>query len=70
VDRAELDRRFKYHAPDDLTRDVHQLVRVKVLEFAELLDDALPEGREKALAYTALEESQFWAHAAIAREIK
>jgi hypothetical protein len=70
VDRSELDRRFKYHAPNDITRDVHQLVRVKVLEFAEFLDEALPDGREKSLAFTALEESQFWAHAAIAREVK
>lgn len=69
MDEAELNRRFLYHAPNDLTKDIHQLVRLRVLEFAEFLADTLPDGREKSLAFTALEESQFWAHAAIAREL-
>lgn len=66
----ELERRFKYHAPNDATRDLHQDVRVTVIGFARFLDQTLPgDSREKSLAFTALEESQFWAHAHLARNL-
>ncbi len=70
MDQAELDRRFKYHSPSEFTQEVHEFVRNHYIEFAEVLAESLPESREKALAFTALEESHFWAHAAIAREAK
>lgn len=41
--------------------------RRRFAEFMSWLDDALPAGREKALAKTKCEETQFWANAAIAR---
>lgn len=66
----EIERRFKYHAPSDATRDLHQTIRERVIEFARFLDDALPgESREKSLAFTELETSQFWAHAHLARNL-
>lgn len=70
MDQAERDRRFKYHAPTEATRDLHDQVRTEVLSFAERLDLLLPgESREKSLFWTALEESQFWAHAHLARNL-
>jgi plasmid stabilization system protein ParE len=67
VNIPELNRRFDYHAPDAGRVAAHQEVRTAAKAFAFVLTN-LPEGREKALAFTALEESTFWANAAIARE--
>jgi hypothetical protein len=66
----ELERRFKYHPPNDETRAIHNEVRDLVMNFAAELDELLPgESREKSLFFTSLEESQFWAHAHIARNL-
>lgn len=67
IDAVEIDRRFDYHAPSGQAQTMHQGLRVEAKVFASLLS-ALPEGREKSLAFTAFEEATFWAHAAIARE--
>lgn len=63
----DLDRIFDYHAPNDETRSNHQLVRENVKIYAKTTLDQLPDGREKALFLTNLEQASFWAHAAIAR---
>lgn len=59
--------RFSYHRPEGNKVEDHEDVRNIYREFALLLAPNLPTGREKSLAFTALEESSFWAHAAIAR---
>lgn len=65
----DIDRRFDHHPPKDKeTIELHQTVRIEVKLAAELFDAVLPEGREKALALTKLEEALFWANAAIARK--
>ena len=69
IDAAEIERRFTHHRPEGTKILEHNSVRKDFKEFATLLAD-LPEGREKSLAFTALEESSFWAHAAVAREGK
>lgn len=66
---ADLVNRFSYHAPDDQKRLEHERVREVLLSAAAELDDILVEGREKALFFTKLEESMFWANAAIARRL-
>lgn len=67
MDDLELDRRFNYHKPDAAAQAAHQQVRNGAKYLGELLDTILPEGREKALAFTNLEQAMFWANAAIAR---
>lgn len=65
----DLDKRFVYHAPDADRALLHGQVRTVIGDLARYFDDVLPDGREKALTVTKLEEVMFWANAAIAREV-
>lgn len=38
-------------------------------ELASFIDSKCPDGREKSVALTKLEEVMFWANSAIAREV-
>ncbi len=68
MDHADLTRRFAYHpATTDAVRDAHAQMRASCLSLAGQLDVLLPEGREKSLAITNLEQVMMWANAAIAR---
>lgn len=63
----ELDRRFTYHAPKGNQAVRYERIRAMAKSFAYALDQMCPNSREKSLAWTALEESVFWANASIAR---
>lgn len=63
----ELQDRFLYHPPDAAKRDRHESCRRSFIALAHDLNDWVPEGQEKALAITNLEQAMFWANAAIAR---
>ena len=70
MDYDELQKRFRYHPPNDTTKAMHEEVRGLGIEFAARLDEELPgESREKSLAFTNLEQALFWANAHIARNI-
>lgn len=60
--------RFTYHKPSELKARTREDVRTIIMDLAFDLDGLLPEGREKSLSITKLEEVMFWANAAIARE--
>lgn len=47
--------------------DVHAEVRTLLSEVARELVVRVPDGREKSLMLTKLEEAMFWANAGIAR---
>ncbi len=65
----DINRRFDHRPPkNEETIEDHKAVREEVKQTAVYLDFVLPDGREKALALTKLEEALFWANAAIARE--
>jgi nanoRNase/pAp phosphatase (c-di-AMP/oligoRNAs hydrolase) len=64
----DINKRFDHHAPDEFKIQKHQIVRSSVKATAQDLFELLPEGREKALALTKLEEALMWANAAIARD--
>lgn len=67
MDSAELAHRFKYHAPDDVKKARHEKIRSHLGLIADVLNEELPDGREKSTAITKLEETMFWSNAAIAR---
>ena len=67
MDQADINNRFIYHKPSPEKAEMHDAVRGECLSAASSLNSLLPDGREKSLAITHLEEVMFWANAAIAR---
>lgn len=67
MDTPDIENRFAFHPADEEKGKRHEFVRDQCLILAQDLNDELPEGREKSLAITKLEEVMFWANAAIAR---
>lgn len=65
---TELINRFGYHRATAESAPKHARVRELCLELANNLNDLLPEGRDKSLAMTALQETMHWANSAIAME--
>jgi hypothetical protein len=68
MESADIENRFAFHAaPDQEKRDAHTSVRQTCRQLADFLNLQLPEGRDKSLAMTKLEEVMFWSNAALAR---
>jgi len=67
---VEIEHRFGFHKAtiegDNATLPMHRDTRLAFREFAEFLDDVLPAGRAKSVAFTELENASMWAHKAIA----
>lgn len=60
--------RFGYHPPrSDRRVQQHRDVRDHLLGVGQHLVGLLPDGREKSLSITKIEEAMFWANAALAR---
>lgn len=63
---SELCARFGQHRPGISASEKHQTLRQDFVLFAGLLNNALPDGREKNIVMERLEEVSMWAHKAIA----
>lgn len=69
MEKEDIDNRFRFHpAPDEEKRNAHSAVRALYADLAHRVNERLPEGREKSLAITKLEEAMFWSNAALARD--
>lgn len=67
--QQELANRFAYHPPKTPeVGEAHSAVRTACFELAAKIVALTPEGREKSLAITKIEEAMMWANAAIARQ--
>ncbi|MFC5528483.1 DUF7681 family protein [Cohnella yongneupensis] len=62
-----IENNFSYHAPKEGQPLKYEAIRDKAKELAYLIADLAPDSRERALSITNLEQSVFWANAAIAR---
>lgn len=64
---AEIAERFHYHPPSPAGRDAHAELSDRFTELAVRIQQLVPEGRERALVMTKLEEAKMWASAGVAR---
>jgi len=60
-------RRFFSHHIGEGAKESMSLVRGHLIEAGEILMEEVPDGRERSVAMTKLEEVMFWANAGIAR---
>lgn len=63
----DLANRFTYHSPTPDMPEKFKQMRSFALSLSILIDSLVPEGREKSLAITKLEEAIMWANAGLAR---
>lgn len=68
MEDKELTNRFTYHPPRTDNVAKFSAIRTEAMLFSKQINELVPEGREKALAITKLEEVVMWANAGIARE--
>lgn len=65
----DIDNRFAFHpATTDEKKNAHTSVRENCRLLAHFINNSLPDGREKSLAITGLEEVMFWGNAGLARQ--
>lgn len=65
IGASEIQKRF---AITTLKDEEFTELQVEFIEFAEFLDESLNNGREKALALTALEECFMWTFQSVSRD--
>lgn len=69
MDTIDLAIRFLHQEPStDERRNGHVIIHENCRRLAYELNDLLPDGREKSLAITNLEQVMFWADAALGRQ--
>jgi len=68
MDNEQITHNFTNHPPqsDDIAARLDSLTAEFTI-MAKMLNAVLPEGREKALALTNLEQCSMWSKAAVAR---
>lgn len=64
--QEEVYKRYDSVKPNETTIPMHEFVRDSFKAIAGDLDALLPEGREKSLMHTKLEEASMWANKAVA----
>ena len=62
----QIENSFIYHAPKDGQPEIYKQLRDEAKAFAKSIHASCPNGREKSLAITKLEEAVMWANKAIA----
>lgn len=68
INSEDINNRFGFHKGNTLTGPQHRAIRKKFKEFAEHLNEVLPEGRAKSVTFTELENCSMWANKSIAEQ--
>lgn len=63
----QIENNFSYHSPKFGQPQLYEQIRDSAKELAYLINNVVPDSREKSLAMTKLEETVMWANAGIAR---
>ena len=63
----EIKDRVTFHAPSPSGVERHRQLSEAADAFMRVIRDVVPEGREKALAFTNTEQAKMWASAGVAR---
>ena len=63
----QIETAFTYHPPKGDQPERYIKLRDAAKEFAFLIDECVPDSREKSVAMTNLEQVVMWANAGIAR---
>jgi hypothetical protein len=63
----DLTQRFETHEPSETGVQGIKTLRQEFILIAKAVDEIVPDGREKSLALTNLEQALFWANAGVAR---
>ncbi len=63
---SQIENSFTYHAPKYGQVEKYKRLRDEAKAFAHSINACCPNGREKSLAITKLEEAVMWANKAIA----
>ncbi len=64
----EIQNRFGYHRATAYSAPLHAEVRNQFMKIANILDGLIPDGRDKATAFTKLQEAMHWSNSAIAMQ--
>lgn len=65
--KSEINNIFTYHPPKDDQTSRYEKIRSTAKDMSILIELLCPDSREKDFAIMKIEESVFWANAAIAR---
>lgn len=66
-DGAKMDNTFTYHSPKNDQPSRYEILRAMAKDMAIMIKLLTPPSREQSLALTALEDSNMWCNASIAR---
>lgn len=67
LSEEEIHKRVTYHAPTELAKVQHARLSEATADYLRAIDDCVPDGREKSLAITNVEQAKMWASAGVAR---
>lgn len=67
ITSEEIENRVNYHAPSPEGVQRHKALSEAAAFFLAAIETNVPDGREKALAFTNVEQAKMWASAGVAR---
>lgn len=67
ISNEEIENRVNYHAPSPEGVQRHKALSEAAAYFMATVEVHCPEGREKSLAFTNIEQAKMWASAGVAR---